>query len=61
MKKNDITKKKNCISSKNKADYNIKWETIYADSEITDDEINEFKEILEKDNYKVANVLKGKK
>ena len=53
--------KKKYISYKGKADYNIKWETIYANNEITDDELNEFKSQLEKDGYKVINVLRGKK
>lgn len=53
--------KKKYISYKDKADYNVKWETIYANKNITEEEINEFKNQLEEKGYRVINVLIGSK
>ena len=44
-----------------KAEYHEKWETIYADGDITDEELEEFKTSLKNDGYKVVHVIKGKK
>lgn len=54
-------KQQNIITYKDKADYNIKWETIYTNSDITQEEIDEFKNQLENEGYRIANVLKGNK
>ncbi len=54
-----MANKKGIIEYKDKADYNIKWETIYANKDITEEELNEFKSQLEKDNYRILNVIKG--
>lgn len=54
-----MANKKGIIEYKDKADYNIKWETIYANKDITEEELNEFKSQLEKDNYRILNVVKG--
>lgn len=54
-----MTNKKGIIEYKDKADYNIKWETIYANGDITEEELNEFKTQLEKDNHRILNVIKG--
>lgn len=54
-------KSKNLISYKDKADYSIKWETIYADNDITQEEIDEFKKQLEDKGYRIINILIGGK
>ena len=54
-----MLKKKELINYKDMADYNIKWETIYANSDISDEELNEFKSQLEKEGYRILNIVKG--
>lgn len=52
-------KTKTKIKSKNKkAEYSVRWETIYANSDITDDELDKFKEQIEKEGYKVLHIVK---
>ena len=54
-----MSKKKGIIKYKDKADYNIKWETIYANGDITEEELNEFKTQLKNDDYRILNVIRG--
>lgn len=56
-----MAKKKGIIKYRDKADYNIKWETIYANKDVTEEELSEFKNQLENEGYRVVNVLKGTK
>lgn len=52
-------KTKTKIKSKNKkAEYSIRWETIYANNDTTDDELDKFKEQIEKEGYKVLHVVR---
>lgn len=56
-----MANKKGIIEYKNKADYNIKWETIYANKDVTEEELSEFKNQLENEGYRAVKVLKGNK
>jgi len=53
-----MKKSKDIIKYKNIAEYHIRWETIYADKNILEEDLNKFKEKLKKDNYKVLHIIK---
>ena len=46
---------------KNVADYNIRWETIYADKNIKKEDLEEFRKQLEEKGFKILHIITGKK
>lgn len=48
------------IKYKDKAEYNIKWETIYAEKDISEEELEEFIKDLKTKGYKIIHIVTGK-
>lgn len=48
------------IKYKDKAEYSVKWETIYAEKDISEEELEEFIEDLKAKGYKIIHVVTGK-
>ena len=56
-----MKKSKSGYSFKNKADYNARWETIYADKDIPEKDLEEFKKQLKEKDLRILHVIMGEK